>query len=131
MSSTTEMISPQAARHAMAGDLKDQTETGDKGSGADAEMYTETDHVRGTGNRRGIGSDEKETGAEKEMMGMTGVTDKVRRENTTGCPRGVKKEKKGGEETTAVMKEVKVEERTSSCLKGNNNGLAFVAESGE
>ena len=113
----TEMSSPQAAPHTMAGDLKDQTGTGDEVSRADAEIWFETGHRRDTGNKKDVGSNGKGTGAEKEMIGMTGVADEVRRENTAG--RDMKNEKKReGKETTAVTRKVIQKQRANICLKG-------------
>ena len=119
MSSTTEMTSPQAAHRRMGVDLNDQTGAGDESSGADAGMWTETDHGKETGNRKSIEGDEKGTGAEKEMMAITDIRDRVGREIRAGTD--VRKMKiEEGERITAVMMAVKVEERTNICRKGKS-----------
>lgn len=110
----------QAAPHIMAGDLKDHRGTGDKIVGAGTEIWIETDHGRETGNRTGVGSNDKGTGAEKEMMSVTGTADEVGRENTVECQKDVKKEREGN---TAVMSKVKVTQMKEVCLKDSPQAL--------
>ena len=108
MNSATEMNFLQVVLLAMAGDLNDPRETGDEIREADTEIWAETDHVRETGIRTGIGGIVKGTGAVREMMGVVGIVGTVRIENTVEHQKGMKR---GVEGNTAVMRVIQMIDR--------------------
>lgn len=120
MNSATEKTSRQTAPHStVAGHPIDQTEAGDETTGADTEIWAETDHGIETGNETGMESDTRETGAERGMMTAAGIGDEVRRENAAGRQTEARAENEGrGEEATVATKEAIRKQKTNSCLKG-------------
>ena len=108
MNSATEMNSLQVVLLAMAGDLNDLRGTGDEIREADTEIWAETDHVRETGIRTGIGGIVKGTGAVREMMGVVGIVGTVRIENVVEHRNGMKR---GVEGNTAVMRVIQMIDR--------------------
>ena len=120
MSSTTETIVHQAARHStVAGLPRDPREAGDEISGADERIRTEIDHGIETGNKTNIEGDATGTGAEKEMNIGEDIADVVRRENMAELQKNTRTENKGiGEEAILATRGAKEKQGTSICLKG-------------